>query len=218
MAVTEEIRLATKEMLDRTDVFIITLGLSEVWYDIPTGEVFWRAVPQAFFDVKRHGFRSTTFSENYCNLLNMVWYIRRHRPEAHIIFTLSPIALTATFRPMSCIAANVASKAVLRASVDALMQSYVDRLCDGRLFYFPSYEIVTQCFNFPFMEDRRHVHAHVIEFIMQVFEKYYCGAPLDVYAILSWAQGMDALVAAQGHWSVPRKSLRFAKPGKGYGE
>ena len=39
------VRLKTKEIFDAADVFILTLGLSEVWYDEPTGEVFWRAVP-----------------------------------------------------------------------------------------------------------------------------------------------------------------------------
>ena len=46
----EEVRLKTKALFDSADVFIITLGLSEIWYDEPTGEVFWRAVPADKYD------------------------------------------------------------------------------------------------------------------------------------------------------------------------
>src|SRR3954468_9212697 len=39
----ETVRLATKKLFDEADVFILTFGLSEIWHDEPTGEVFWRA-------------------------------------------------------------------------------------------------------------------------------------------------------------------------------
>ena len=38
----EAVRLTTLELFEQTEVFILTFGLSEVWYDEPTGEVFWR--------------------------------------------------------------------------------------------------------------------------------------------------------------------------------
>ena len=53
----EAIRLETKRIFDAAEVFIVTLGLSEVWYDEPTGHVFWRAVPKENFDPSRHKFR-----------------------------------------------------------------------------------------------------------------------------------------------------------------
>ena len=36
----QDIRDRTRAIFDRTDVFIITLGLSEVWSNKQTGEVF----------------------------------------------------------------------------------------------------------------------------------------------------------------------------------
>ncbi len=39
----DSIRENTKYIFNKTDVFIITLGLSEVWYNKETGEVYWRA-------------------------------------------------------------------------------------------------------------------------------------------------------------------------------
>jgi hypothetical protein len=56
----EEVRLATKALFDKADVFILTFGLSEIWYDELTGGTFWRAIPKGKFDKTRHKFRVAT--------------------------------------------------------------------------------------------------------------------------------------------------------------
>lgn len=168
----EAVRLKTKELFDSADVFIITLGLSEIWYDEPTGEVFWRAVPADKFDPSRHKFRLAEYEESLENLRGIYDMIREHRPEARIVFTVSPIALAATFRPVSCITANAVSKAILRAAVDRLFREKSPT--DDQLFYFPSYEIVLECFRHQFGGDRRHVHPHVLDLNMKAFERYFC--------------------------------------------
>lgn len=168
----EEVRLKTKEMFDEADVFIITLGLSEVWYDEPTGEVFWKAVPQKMFDPKRHKFRVASYDESLENLRKIHSIIREFRPEANIVFTLSPIPLAATFRDQSCITSNSASKAILKAALDHLYREISPS--DPKLFYFPSYEIVLECFRNQFGGDRRHVYPHVLNINMKAFEKFFC--------------------------------------------
>lgn len=201
----EEVRLKTRELFDNADVFIITVGLSEVWYDEPTGEVFWRAVPEEHFDASRHKFRNTTVEENRKNLEAIYALIREYRPDAHIVLTLSPIPLLATFRDLSCYAANSVSKSVLRVALDEMMRKL--QSTDDRLFYFPSYEIVMNCFNHQFMEDRRHVHNHVLNFNMNVFLKYFCTSGMtesELYAQLCHAQKLDRRVGRYGHWSVER--------------
>jgi len=102
----EEVRLETKRIFDSTDLFILTFGLSEVWYDEPTGNVFWRTIPQAVYDPARHKFRVTTVEENQENLTAIRELIRRYRPDAKVIYTLSPIPLIATFRDQSCMASK----------------------------------------------------------------------------------------------------------------
>ena len=57
-------RVAAAEYFSSSDVIILTLGLSEVWYDKTTNEVYWRAVPLKDFDEEKHGFRVTTVEEN----------------------------------------------------------------------------------------------------------------------------------------------------------
>src|SRR5258706_2165225 len=69
---TEEHRALTREAFDQTTVFIFTLGLSEVWYNKDTGEVFWRGIPKEQFDPEKHGFRLTTVEENLANLEQLV--------------------------------------------------------------------------------------------------------------------------------------------------
>ena len=165
-----EVREQTLDIFRSAEAFILTLGLSEVWYDKETGEVFWRAIPSDAFDPQRHGFRVSSVDENLDNLRAILRIIRTHRPEAKVIFTLSPVPLIATFRPVSCISANSVSKAVLRVAVDELMR---ENRADDRLFYFPSFEIVTGYFRDPYTRDNRHVRPRVVQTIMEAFARHY---------------------------------------------
>jgi len=168
--VTNDIRDTTRDIFSQTDVFVFTLGLSEVWYDKNTDEVFWRAVPKNLFDEEKHGFRVLSADENHQNLRRVYDIIRKHRPAAKIIMTLSPIPLAATFRPISCITANAVSKASLRVAIDELMRELED---DPALFYFPSYEIVTAFLDDPMGPDLRHPTEEAVDFVMKIFKKYY---------------------------------------------
>jgi GSCFA family len=193
----EAIRLETKRIFDAAEVFIITLGLSEVWYDEPTGHVFWRAVPRAHFDATRHKFRVATHAENLANLKAIHAIIRKHKPDAQIVVTLSPIPLTATFRPIPCMVADGASKAVLRSAIDELML----QADDPGLFYFPSYEVVKNCFLRPYIYDRRHVHFHILDLNMYLFERYFCRSGMNdakLQRLWARAQRIDGKLARLG--------------------
>lgn len=166
-----EVQKRTKQMFDETDVFILTFGLSEIWYDEPTGNVFWRTIPKANYDPDRHKFRVSTVEENKANMRAIYDLIRKYRPDAKIIFTLSPIPLQATFRPNSCITSSAVSKAVLRVAIDEILREKAE---EGVLHYWPSYELVTDAFQMPFKHDRRHVEDDVLDYIMMLFERTWC--------------------------------------------
>lgn len=168
--VSDEVKETTREIFAKTDVFIFTLGLSEVWYDKPTGEIFWRAIPNQQFDPERHGFRVLGAEENRKNLMRVYEIIREHRPNAHIIFTLSPVPLAATFRPISCMTANSVSKASLRVAIDEVMRELTD---DDKLHYYPSYEIATAFLEDAFGADLRHPRPETVDFIMQTFKRNF---------------------------------------------
>ena len=167
----EQVRLETKAIFDTTDVFILTFGLSEVWYDEPTGNVFWRTVPRDRYDPKRHKFRVSTVEENRDNILAIHELIRKYRPDAKTIITLSPIPLIATFRNAGCLTANSVSKATLRVAIDQAMSAAG---ADREVYYWPSYELVTDVFHLPYKPDRRHVRGEVIEYILKLFEATWC--------------------------------------------
>lgn len=186
-----EVQAETRRIFDETDVFILTFGLSEVWYDEPTGNVFWRTIPKDVYDPARHKFRVSTVEENRDNLTAIYRLIRRHRPDAKIIFTLSPIPLIATFRDVSCLTANAVSKAVLRVAIDEVVRAVRD---EGALFYWPSYELVTDVFALPYKPDRRHPEGPVLDYIMTLFEHTWCedGAMARPSLPLAWVRALAA--------------------------
>ena len=166
-----EVQAQTKKMFDETDLFILTFGLSEIWYDEPTGNVFWRTIPKDAYDPERHKFRVSSVEENKDNMRKIYDLIRKHRPDAKIIFTLSPIPLQATFRDNSCMTSNAVSKGVLRVAIDEI---YREKRDEGVLHYWPSYELITDAFGQPYKHDRRHPKDEVLDFIMMLFERTWC--------------------------------------------
>ena len=195
----EAIRLETKELLDQAEVFIITLGLSEIWFDEPSGEVFWRAVPKARYDPGRHKFRVATHAETKSNLNAIYAIIRRFRPTAKVVFTVSPIPLTATFRQTSAHSANSVSKAVLRSAIDEVMREAGD---DDHLLYFPSYEIVMHNYRNQWGPDGKHVVQTVLRFNMALFEHYYCHDGIsreELQEIYETSLEVDDRIGREGH-------------------
>lgn len=169
----EDIRLRTREIFMGTEFFIITLGISEIWYDEPTGGVFWRAVPIESFDPTRHKFRVSSFQETKDNIAEIYRLIRKHVPDAKVLFTVSPIPHAATFREASCLTASSVSKAIIRAALDEFIRSMPDDF-NKTLFYYPGYELLLNAFITPWREDVRHPRSYVLDVIMKTFEAIYC--------------------------------------------
>ena len=169
----EAIRLRTREAFLTTELFILTFGLSEIWFDEPTGGVFWRAVPMEKYDASRHKFRVCSYAETKQQIERIHELIRKHVPNARILFTLSPIPLIATFRPIGALTASSALKSIIRAALDEFIRDHADELND-RLFYFPSYEIMNELFPSRYVPDGTHPHVFIIDFIMKLFESVYC--------------------------------------------
>lgn len=205
-----EVQVETRRIFDETDVFILTFGLSEVWYDEPTGNVFWRTIPKDVYDPERHKFRVSTVEENKANLLAIYDLIRKHRPDAKILFTLSPIPLIATFRDNSCLTSNAVSKAVLRVAIDEVLR---EKRHEGALYYWPSYEIVTDVFKLPYKPDRRHPKNPALDYIMTLFEHVWCTEGDNPKSSLT-----EAWVLAAAHAGIlPRVLTRIVPERKAVG-
>lgn len=165
----ERVRLETRRLLAKTETLIITVGLSEIWFDKVSGRAFWRTIPADSFDSERHGFRLTSVDENQRNLEKIVKLRDTYIPDCKIIFTLSPIPLMATFRDINCISANTISKSILRVALDNVLS----QKCND-VYYFPSYELIKEIYPDPFDEDNRHPRKELIEDVMQLFAHVYC--------------------------------------------
>jgi len=173
---SEERREHVRRSFEEGDVFVITLGLSEVWFDQIEGEPMWRTIPAQFYEPGRHVCRPATVAETVASLHEFAALAGRFLPGKQFIFTLSPIPLIATFRDQSAVTANQASKAILRAALDEFItDSTVAR--ESRYHYFPSYEIVFHLFDHPFLPDNRHIRPEVAEAVLDIFSNLYTDLP-----------------------------------------
>jgi hypothetical protein len=165
---------AYQEHFRQAGAFVFTLGLSEVWLDRVTGQVFWRGVPEQVYDEGRHEFRLTTVDENAANIRELIRLVRAASPDAPIVVTLSPVPLLGTFRGMSCMTADCVSKSVLRVAIDTVLSER-----PAGVYYWPSFELVKwagPAFDWRvYGQDARHVHRYLVQCIVGAFVEHFYG-------------------------------------------
>jgi len=159
-----------RQTLRGMDIFIITLGLAEVWFNKKTGDVFQTAKSVGEYDPALHDFRVSSVQENLDNIEFVYRTIRENVKNARIVFTLSPVPLKATFRKENCTVANSVSKSILRVALDELIRAHDD---DEKLFYFPSYELILDCLPRPSGPDRRYIGGETLDFVTSLFARHY---------------------------------------------
>lgn len=171
---TEERREELRRTFASAEVMVITLGLAEAWIDSQSGEAIWRYPPRGHRTERFH-FKIASVAESVEALETIDRLRRTHAPQAKIVYTLSPIRLAASFRPISPVVSNVASKAILRAALDEFLRAHQAEL-NETYFYFPSYEVVTQLLDDPY-EDNMHIHPHHANLVIDLFARHYTTLP-----------------------------------------
>jgi hypothetical protein len=157
-----------REALMTAKVFILTLGMNEVWSLTSDGSALsrspWRLAPHL---TQR---RVLSIAENVEALQTMFDVWSSFNPELQLIITVSPVPLHATFRgdEHHVIAANQHSKSTLRLAAE----EFCNRQC-GRATYFPSYEMVMNCIKDPWDQDQRHVTPAAVAKVMTLFEAMF---------------------------------------------
>jgi len=157
-----------RKAFSEPELLVVTVGQAEIWYNKKDGYVYPLVPPPEVYNEQMHGFRLTTYEENIQNLQYVVDAFTKLNPNGHILITLSPVPLRATFRDLDSVIANSSSKAILRAAVDNIVTNNINNV-----IYFPAYEVVTQLEISPFKEDNRHVRPEVVERIMKMFEYWF---------------------------------------------
>lgn len=162
-------RAALEEMLaqiERANVFIFTLGLTEAWlddrnlvYPVCPGTIAGR------YDPTRHWFKNFDYPEVLEDMLRARALLHRINPKLKIILTVSPVPLTATASSEQVLVATTYSKSVLRAVAGQLCASERD------VDYFPSYELI----NAPgererfFADNHRSVTRVGVDYVLEHF-------------------------------------------------
>ena len=165
---------AVRELFETVDVFVFTLGLTEVWTDAVDGSAFpiCPGVTAGTFDRERYVFRNLSVEENATYLSEFADALVAVNPTVRIILTVSPVAIAATMEPYHVVVASTLSKSILRLAAEEVRRSrpYVD--------YFPAYEMATSpwCSIDAFQSDRRHIEPEIAAHIASAFlGTYYPG-------------------------------------------
>jgi len=156
-------RAHARKALETAEVFIMTLGMAEVWFTRNSRFYCSRCHWGLASELVDH--KVLTVDETVGELELMLGILRRYNPGVKIIISASPVPLHATFRGAECgvISANAYSKAVQRVSAEMFAARNKD------VYYFPSYESVMHCTKNAWDEDQRHVSREAVAKVMQLF-------------------------------------------------
>jgi hypothetical protein len=162
---------ATREVFENATVLVLTLGLTEAWRRIGTGDVFPTApgVAGGAYDPEHYEFVNFAINETRDQLFEFCQRVRSVNPTAHILLTVSPVPLVATHERRHVLVSTTYSKAVLRVAADEATRAFdfVD--------YFPSYEIITSAASgrTDFGPDLREVNEIGVRHVMRCFSAHY---------------------------------------------
>lgn len=151
------------------DVIVITLGLIECWYD--TVDCIYLNTAPSQSDINnepsRYHFCELSYEDTTSLLNKCISQINKNNPNTKILLTVSPVPLEATFSGNNCIMASFSAKAILRASINHVVDIY------DNVDYFPSYEIVQSRGCAGFTEDNTHVNSESVDAVFKVFNNYF---------------------------------------------
>lgn len=156
-----------QEMFINTDVFILTLGLTECWYHKDMGHTY-PACPgtvRGEFNPEKHLFKKLSYLEIMDDMKKILDILKIINKRLKIIISVSPIPLIATRTTENVLIASSHSKSVLRAVAGDLHDQYEN------LAYFPSYEIINNVCSFGqyLASDLREVTERGVSHVMDVF-------------------------------------------------
>lgn len=159
------------ENIFNADTIVITVGLTECWYDTKY-KVFLNKTPHSSLikaEPDRYEFHRFTYQEVIVYLIEIIELLNSNgNLDKKILLTVGPGALEATFTGKSCILASAHTKAVLRAAVETVSVNY------SNVEYFPSYEVVTSrgCIG-GFDIDNTHVSEQAVLAVFKLLDKVY---------------------------------------------
>ena len=160
-----------KDVFTKMDLFIFTLGLTEMWIHKESGSVYPTAPGTICgeFDEDIYEFKNAEFNEiisDFNKFQSIIRKIRSKKPFK-ILLTVSPVPLTATASGKHVLVSTTHSKSILRAVAGQLStnQPHID--------YFPSFELVNnpRLHSTTFKENLRAVRDETVQMVMKHFSR-----------------------------------------------
>ncbi len=130
---------ALRRSAEQADVFVFTLGLTEGWESMATGQPY-AACPGTMggaFDAGAHRFVNYRSTQIRAAMDASLAILRRLNPGIRLLLTVSPVPLTATASGGHVLVATTHSKSALRGVAGEMAMD------DAGVDYFPSYEVIT---------------------------------------------------------------------------
>jgi hypothetical protein len=162
-----------RDLFEKLDLFIFTLGLTEMWVHKDSGTVYPTAPGTLVgeFNDNLFEFKNAQFGEiidDFRQFSVILKKIRGGKPFK-ILLTVSPVPLTATASGRHVLASTVYSKSTLRSVAGQLSEN------QAHIDYFPSYEIVTnpRIHSASFSDNLRSVRDETVEIVMRHFFKVH---------------------------------------------
>jgi hypothetical protein len=160
-----------RDMFQRLDYFIFTLGLTETWMNDSDGVVYpvCPGVADGRFDPTKHIFHNFSYEEVVNDMRDFVTALKKVNAKAQVILTVSPVPLVATKEDRHVLVSTTYSKSVLRVVCDSLSREF------EQVHYFPSYEIITgqHAAGAYYASDLREIDEAGVDHVMRVFSKHF---------------------------------------------
>lgn len=151
--ISQKIDLCITDAVASADLFVITLGLTEVFRETKSGRVV-NQIPNN--DPANFIFERSTIEQNLENMRAVCRAITKP-----ILLTVSPVPLNKTFSGLDVVVANSESKSILRAVAGQIEREF------PHVTYWPSYEIARA--KDLFGPDARNVTPRGIDLIVNAF-------------------------------------------------
>jgi hypothetical protein len=166
---------AVRRMFETANLFVFTLGLTEVWTSRRDGAAYpmCPGTISGTFDDARYAFLNLGYHDVLQDLNAFLGALREINRAIKLIFTVSPVPLTATASGQHVLVATMASKAILRAVAGELAgkHDFID--------YFPSFELLfgIQARAAGYEPNLRSVRPSAVEMVMgHFFEQHGKGS------------------------------------------
>lgn len=156
------------DVLLNVETLIITLGQTEYWAsekNYPFYAAPWTGIEGGS---DKHKAYNLSHQEVKDELQVIIKLLKKHNPNINILISVSPVPLVASVQKgySAYIAAGRAKSSLHSATLEV-----VDEW--DKVYYMPSYEVVTSQPQSTFKEDGRHVLRSTVATIMNTFKKLY---------------------------------------------